>query len=60
MAISVAVAVGDEVADKLVAALTSQIKTLKIGNGMSGRHGNGPLVSAAQPGPRSRAMVDQA
>ena len=58
MAISVAVAVGDEVADKLVAALTPQVKALKIGNGMSGGMEMGPLVSAAHLA-KVKGYVDQ-
>ncbi|MCL5043330.1 MAG: CoA-acylating methylmalonate-semialdehyde dehydrogenase [Gammaproteobacteria bacterium] len=46
MAISVAVAVGDDVADQLVAALAPKVRALKIGNGMSPGMEMGPLVSA--------------
>ncbi|SDU36579.1 CoA-acylating methylmalonate-semialdehyde dehydrogenase [Halopseudomonas salegens] len=46
MAISVAVAVGDEVADQLVAALAPKVRALKIGDGMNPGMEMGPLVSA--------------
>ncbi|MFZ2290191.1 MAG: CoA-acylating methylmalonate-semialdehyde dehydrogenase [Halopseudomonas yangmingensis] len=46
MAISVAVAVGDQVADKLIAALAPKVRALKIGDGMSPGMEMGPLVSA--------------
>ncbi len=46
MAISVAVCVGDQVADALVAKLTPQIKSLKIGAGTSCGLDMGPLVTA--------------
>ena len=46
MAISVAVCVGDQVADALVAKLVPQIKTLKIGAGTSCGLDMGPLVTA--------------
>src|SRR5690606_4215077 len=45
MAISVAVAVGDEVADKLVAQLAEKTKQLKIGNGAEKGLDMGPLVT---------------
>ena len=47
MAISVAVCVGDQVADALVEKLTPQIKALKIGAGTSCGLDMGPLVTAA-------------
>ncbi|WP_024302049.1 CoA-acylating methylmalonate-semialdehyde dehydrogenase [Pseudogulbenkiania sp. MAI-1] len=47
MAISVAVCVGDQVADALVGKLTPQIKALKIGAGTSCGLDMGPLVTAA-------------
>jgi len=46
MAISVAVAVGDEVADKLVAALKGKIAGLKVGSGLDNSNEMGPLVTA--------------
>lgn len=46
MAISVAVCVGDQVADALVAKLTPQIRELKIGAGTSCGLDMGPLVTA--------------
>ncbi len=46
MAISVAVCVGDEVADKLVAMLKPRVEALKIGHAMDGEAEMGPLVTA--------------
>ncbi|HYD18825.1 MAG TPA: CoA-acylating methylmalonate-semialdehyde dehydrogenase [Patescibacteria group bacterium] len=45
MAISIAVAVGDEVADKLVAALSPRINALKIGPGTDATAEMGPLIT---------------
>ena len=47
MAISVAVCVGDQIADALVAKLVPQIKALKIGAGTNTGLDMGPLVTAA-------------
>ncbi|WP_437610510.1 CoA-acylating methylmalonate-semialdehyde dehydrogenase [Erwinia sp. V71] len=50
MALPVVVAVGDETADKLIAALTPKIKALRVGPGIQkGKDENemGPVVSAA-------------
>ncbi|MNM60009.1 Methylmalonate-semialdehyde dehydrogenase [acylating] [compost metagenome] len=47
MAISVAVCVGEQVADALIAKLEPQIKALKIGAGTSCGLDMGPLVTAA-------------
>ncbi|MCC6075626.1 CoA-acylating methylmalonate-semialdehyde dehydrogenase [Pseudomonas sp. GCM10022188] len=47
MAISVAVCVGDQVADALIDKLVPQIKSLKIGAGTSCGLDMGPLVTAA-------------
>jgi malonate-semialdehyde dehydrogenase (acetylating)/methylmalonate-semialdehyde dehydrogenase len=47
MAISVAVCVGDQIADALVEKLVPQIKALKIGAGTSCGLDMGPLVTAA-------------
>ncbi|SCK28099.1 CoA-acylating methylmalonate-semialdehyde dehydrogenase [Vogesella sp. LIG4] len=47
MAISVAVCVGDQVADALIAKLEPQIQALKIGAGTSCGLDMGPLVTAA-------------
>jgi malonate-semialdehyde dehydrogenase (acetylating) / methylmalonate-semialdehyde dehydrogenase len=57
MAISVAVCVGDQVADALVARLTPQIKALKIGAGTSCGLDMGPLVTA-QHRDKVRGYVD--
>ncbi|NNE36817.1 MAG: CoA-acylating methylmalonate-semialdehyde dehydrogenase, partial [Gammaproteobacteria bacterium] len=46
MAISVAVCVGDETADKVVAGLTDEINQFKIGNGMQAGMDLGPLISS--------------
>ncbi|MDI1227518.1 MAG: CoA-acylating methylmalonate-semialdehyde dehydrogenase [bacterium] len=45
MAISVAVAVGDEVADKLVSTLTPRIEALKVGPGSDAKNEMGPLIT---------------
>jgi malonate-semialdehyde dehydrogenase (acetylating)/methylmalonate-semialdehyde dehydrogenase len=45
MAISVAVAVGDEVADTLVAKLKAELAELKVGNGCDNSNNMGPLVN---------------
>ncbi len=47
MAISVAVVVGDALADALVARLAPRVAALKIGNGMTPGMDMGPLVTAA-------------
>ncbi|WP_444885516.1 CoA-acylating methylmalonate-semialdehyde dehydrogenase [Microbulbifer sp. PSTR4-B] len=47
MAISVAVAVGDDTANTLVAKLKEQIAQLKIGDGMNNQNDMGPLVTQA-------------
>jgi len=57
MAISVAVCVGDQVADALVARLTPQIKALKIGAGTTCGLDMGPLVTG-QHRDKVRGYVD--
>ncbi len=57
MAISVAVAVGDVVADELVARLAPRVRTLKIGSGMLPDMDMGPLITA-QHRDRVRGYVD--
>ncbi|GAA5442128.1 putative 3-oxopropanoate dehydrogenase [Microbulbifer sp. NBRC 101763] len=47
MAISVAVAVGNDTADTLVEKLKEQIATLKVGDGMDNQNDMGPLVTSA-------------
>ncbi len=48
MAVSVAVPVGADTADRLVAALTQRLETLTVGNGAAGNEPQmGPLVTAA-------------
>ena len=47
MAISVAVCVGDQAADALIAKLTPQIKALRVGPGTSPGLDMGPLVTSA-------------
>jgi malonate-semialdehyde dehydrogenase (acetylating)/methylmalonate-semialdehyde dehydrogenase len=46
MAISVAVAVGEQTADDLVARLKPKVQTLRIGNGMDDQVDMGPVVTA--------------
>lgn len=46
MALSVAVTVGDEIADKLVASLKEQIAGLKVGSGLDNSNEMGPLITA--------------
>ncbi|WP_220719628.1 CoA-acylating methylmalonate-semialdehyde dehydrogenase [Agarivorans litoreus] len=48
MALSVAVAVGDEIADKLVDGLTQQMQNLKVGAYSDKENDFGPLISAEQ------------
>lgn len=47
MAISVAVAVGDETADALVAKLAPKVRALRIGNGMDQGMDMGPVITGA-------------
>jgi len=47
MAISVAVAVGEETADALVGKLKSELAGLKVGNGCDNSNNMGPLVTGA-------------
>jgi len=46
MAISVAVCVGDEAADQLIAKLSPKINAIKVANGIESEADMGPLVSA--------------
>ncbi|GAD04090.1 CoA-acylating methylmalonate-semialdehyde dehydrogenase [Agarivorans albus] len=48
MALSVAVAVGDEIADRLVDGLTQQMQNLKVGAYSDKENDFGPLISAEQ------------
>jgi malonate-semialdehyde dehydrogenase (acetylating)/methylmalonate-semialdehyde dehydrogenase len=48
MALSVAVAVGDDIADKLVSGLTEQMQNLKVGAYSDKENDFGPLISAEQ------------
>jgi malonate-semialdehyde dehydrogenase (acetylating)/methylmalonate-semialdehyde dehydrogenase len=48
MALSVAVAVGDDIADKLVDGLTQQMQNLKVGAYSDKENDFGPLISAEQ------------
>jgi malonate-semialdehyde dehydrogenase (acetylating)/methylmalonate-semialdehyde dehydrogenase len=57
MAISVAVAIGDAVADALVARLAPRVKALKIGPGTGDETEMGPLITA-QHRDKVRAYVD--
>jgi len=47
MAISVAVCVGDDTADKVVAKLKTELQTLKVGNGTDSCNEMGPLITQA-------------
>ncbi len=47
MAISVAVAVGEATADRLVAALSARVKTLRVDHSQNGEADMGPLITAA-------------
>jgi malonate-semialdehyde dehydrogenase (acetylating)/methylmalonate-semialdehyde dehydrogenase len=47
MAISVAVAVGDATADRLVATLAARVRALRIDHSQNGAADKGPLISAA-------------
>ncbi len=58
MAISVAVAVGDETADELVGKLKEQLAGLKVGAGCDNNNDMGPLVTA-EARDRVRGYVDQ-
>lgn len=58
MAISVVVAVGDAVADELVARLSSALRDLKVGAGTAAGCEMGPLVTRAHC-EKVRAYVDQ-
>ncbi len=57
MAISVAVCVGDETADRVVDKLEQQISELRVGNGEDASNQMGPLVTAAHRD-KVRAYVD--
>lgn len=57
MAISVAVAVGDKVADALIAQLSPRVRALKIGSGMLPDMDMGPLITA-QHRDRVKGYVD--
>ncbi|WP_343222673.1 CoA-acylating methylmalonate-semialdehyde dehydrogenase [Marinobacterium ramblicola] len=57
MAISVAVTVGDEIADKLVASLKDKIAGLKVGSGLDNSNEMGPLITA-QARDRVKGYID--
>ena len=59
MAISVVVAVGDEVANVLIGKLTPKVTSLKIGNGMERSSEMGPLVTEAHRD-KVKAYIDSA
>ena len=59
MAISVAVAVGDSVADALIARLTPKVQALRVGNGMDRTRDMGPLITAAHRD-KVRGYIDSA
>ncbi|UXI68813.1 CoA-acylating methylmalonate-semialdehyde dehydrogenase [Tahibacter amnicola] len=58
MAISVAVTVGDETADKLIAKLAPRVKALKIGRGDADGMDMGPLITAVHRD-KVKGYVDQ-
>ena len=47
MALSVAVVVGDETADKLITAMQNEIKKIKVGSGLEADSDMGPLINRA-------------
>ena len=57
MAISVAVVVGDKVADELVAKLTPKVRNIVIADGMNAKAEMGPLITA-QHRDKVRAYID--
>ena len=57
MAISVAVVVGDKVADELVAKLTPKVKNIVISDGMDAKAEMGPLITA-QHRDKVRGYID--
>ena len=57
MAISVAVVVGDKVADELVAKLTPKVKNIVISDGMNAKAEMGPLITA-QHRDKVRGYID--
>jgi malonate-semialdehyde dehydrogenase (acetylating)/methylmalonate-semialdehyde dehydrogenase len=57
MAISVAVAVGDDAADRLVQALAGRVRKLRIDHSQNGDADMGPLITAAHRD-RVRAYID--
>ena len=59
MAISVVVAVGDDVADALLARLEPKVRALKIGNGMERSSEMGPLVTGPHRD-KVKAYIDSA
>lgn len=59
MAISVVVAVGDAVADALIAKLAPKVRALKVGNGMDRSSEMGPLVSGLHRD-KVRGYIDSA
>ncbi|MBN2659012.1 MAG: CoA-acylating methylmalonate-semialdehyde dehydrogenase [Spirochaetales bacterium] len=58
MAISVAVCIGDETADRLVASMVDKIRALKVGNGMDETSDMGPLISLEHR-ERVRSYIDK-
>ena len=57
MAISVAVCIGDDTADRVVAGLTDRLGAMRVGNGANTDNDMGPLVTEAQL-QRVRQYVD--
>ncbi|MEM8935177.1 MAG: CoA-acylating methylmalonate-semialdehyde dehydrogenase [Pseudomonadota bacterium] len=58
MALSVAVAVGDETADSLVSAISEKAQSIKVGDGMDRDNEMGPLITAAHAA-KVRGYIDQ-
>lgn len=58
MALSVAVAIGDEVGDALVDAIAKRAKMIKVGNGMDKGNEMGPLITK-QHNARVQGLIDQ-
>ena len=58
MALSVAVAVGDEVADALVGAISQKASSIKVGDGMDRENEMGPLITGAHAA-KVKGYIDQ-
>ena len=58
MALSVAVAVGDETADSLCSAIAEKAQSIKVGDGMDAENEMGPLITEAHAA-KVRGYIDQ-